>query len=468
MVQIPIVYGIYASNGPDWRTSYPVNMVPVPKTTGISTGFLRPADGLVELGTGPGNNRGGINWNGILYRVMGQKLVSISDDNIVTEYGTIPGTDMVSMTYSFDLLAIAANGQLFYFDGITVAQVTDPDLGGVIDVDWIAGYFVTTDGDSLVVTDLNDPFAVNPLKYGSSEIDPDPVIALQKIRNELYAINRNTIEVYDVVGGTLFPLQTIEGAQIPKGAIGTQAVCVFNDEALAFLGSGRNEAPGVYLGGNASALKISTQEIDMILLTFTEEELALTKLEYRNDRAHQFLYVHLPDRTLVYDRAASEEIGQPVWFTLTTALSGFSQYLARDFVWAYNQWNIGNPAGAEFGRTDVDVSTAYGETVRWEFATPIVYNEGRGAIINQIELVALTGHVALGANPVMWTSYSLDGENWSQTQALSVGTIGQTNKRLAWFQQGFLQNWRVQRFQGTTDVQVAFGRLEVAIEQLAY
>ena len=50
-MQIPILNGIYTDNGPDLRTSYPVNMVPVPKNSGISSGFLRPGDGIVANGS---------------------------------------------------------------------------------------------------------------------------------------------------------------------------------------------------------------------------------------------------------------------------------------------------------------------------------------------------------------------------------------------------------------------------------
>jgi hypothetical protein len=144
-----------------------------------------------------------------------------------------------------------------------------------------------------VVTELLDPFAVNPLKYGSSEIDPDPVVALVKLRNEIYALNRHTIEIFDNVGGNLFPFQRVEGAQIQKGVIGTQACCVFV-ETIAFLGSGRNESPGIFMGVNAQANKISTKEIDEVLTDYTEVQLATVKLEARNDRNHQHLYVHLP------------------------------------------------------------------------------------------------------------------------------------------------------------------------------
>jgi hypothetical protein len=469
MVQIPIVNGIYTDNGPDFRTSYPVNMIPVPKSNGISEGFLRPADGLVANGTGPGVDRGGINWNGICYRVMGSKLVTVSSTGVITVLGDVQNNGkLVTLDYSFDLLAIASNDKLWYYSPSTgLDQVTDPDLGIVLDVVWVDGYFMTTDGEFLVVTELSDPTQVNPLKYGSSEIDPDPVVALLKLRNEIYALNRNTIEVYDNVGGDLFPFQRIEGAQIEKGVIGTHACCVYL-ENIAFLGSGFNEAPGVYLGSNAKSNKISTQEVDQILLEFTEEQLATVKIEARNDRAHEHLYIHLPDRTLVFDGAASQDLGQPVWFILTSSLVGLSKYRAQNLVWCYDRWLVGDPTSTSVGYMVKNISTHYGQKVRWEFGTTIVYNEGRGAIIQNLELVGLTGSVAYGTDPTINTSYSTDGETWSQQKFINAGKTGQRARRLVWFQQGWMRNWRIQRFQGTSDAHMSFARLEAAIEPLAY
>jgi hypothetical protein len=467
-MQIPILNGIYTDNGPDIRTSYPVNLVPVPKKSGISNGFLRPGDGLVANGTGPGIDRGGVNWNGTCYRVMGTKLVTVASNGAVTVLGDVGGpvNTLVTFDYSFDRLAIASGGRLYYWNG-TLTQVTDPDLGVVLDVVWVDGYFMTTDGEFLVVTELTDPTQVNPLKYGSSEVDPDPVVALLKLRNEVYALNRNTIEVFDNVGGDFFPFQRIDSAQIQKGVIGTFACCVYL-ETVAFLGSGRNEQPGIYLGANAQAQKISTQEIDQILLGYTEVQLATVKLEARNDKSHQHLYVHLPDRTIVYDAAASEALGEQVWFTLTTSQVGFSQYRARNLVWAYDKWLVGDPQSSTVGYMVQDIGSHWGQIVRWEFGTLIAYNEGNGAIFNELELVALTGRVALGIDPIISTSYSVDGLAWSQDRPIRVGTTGSTKKRLAWFQQGHMLNWRIQRFRGDTQAHLSFARLEAQIEALAY
>lgn len=469
-MQIPILSGIFTDNGPDLRTSYPVNLMPVPKESGISSGFLRPADGIVANGTGPGVDRGGINWNGKLYRVMGTQLVEIDSNGVVTVLGDVGGSfnSLVTFDYSFDRLAIASGGRLYYWSpALGLIKVTDPDLGTVLDVVWVDGYFMTTDGEFLVVTELTDPTQVNPLKYGSSEVDPDPVVALLKLRNEVYALNRNTIEVFDNVGGAFFPFARIDGAQIQKGVVGTFACCVYI-ENIAFLGSGRNEAPGIYIGANANAQKISTQEVDELLLEYTEAELALVKLESRNDKAHQHLYVHLPDKTLVYDAAASQDLGQQVWFILSSSVVGFSQYRARNLVWAYDKWLVGDPQSNNIGYLVQDKSSHWGQIVRWEFGTMIIYNEGNGAIFNELELVCLTGRVALGINPKISTSYSLDGLSYSQDKTVTVGSIGNTQKRIAWFQQGHMRNWRIQRFRGDSQAHLSFVRLEAQLEPLAY
>jgi hypothetical protein len=464
-MQIPVLNGIYTDRNSDFRTSYPRNLVPVPKKQGISEGYLRPAEGIIQAGVGPGVDRGGINWNGTHYRVMGISLVKIFEDGTYKSLGTIPGTTPVTFDYSFDRLAIAADRKLYYWDGVSLVQVIDPDLGAVNDMVWVDGYFMTTDGQSLVVTELNNPLAVNPLKYGSAEADPDPVQGLLKLRNEIYALNRYTIEVFQNVGGDFFPFERIEGAQMIRGTVGTHCAAVLM-ESLIFMGGGRNESIAIWAGSNGSTVKVSTREIDQILAKYSETQLATSILEPRVLDGHQFLYIHLPDQALVYDAAASQIVGEPVWFTLTSSLVGNGTYRARNFVYCYNRWYCGDPTSMSFGYLSNSVSTHYGQTNGWEFGTAIIYNEGRGAIFHELELVCLTGRTAFGVDPTIWTSYSVDGENWSQERPRSAGSTGQGTKRLNWLQQGVMRHWRCQRFRGTSDSHIAISRLEARIEGL--
>jgi hypothetical protein len=461
-MQIPILNGIFTDNDPSVRVKYPVNLMPVAQSSGVSSGYLRPADGIVQNGTGPGTTRGGINWNDVLYRVMGSKLVSIASNGTVTTLGDV-GNDSqnVTFSYSFDRLAIASNGNLFYWDGSTLTQVTDPDLGTVVDQKWIDGYFLTTDGESLIVTDLDDPTVVNPLKFGSSEIDPDPVVAILKLRNEAYALNRYTIEVFDNVGGDFFPLQRKKGAQIQKGCVGTHACCVYQ-ETIAFVGSSLNEQNSVYLGVNGVANKVSTREIDEILEGYTETELSTIKLEARNDRSSQLLYIHLPDQTLVYDYATSQELGQPVWCILKST----AEYRAKHMVYVYNDWHVGDTDSANIGTLSATIGSHWGNIVNWEFGTMMVYNESKGGIFHKLELVSLTGVTALGEEPRISTSYSYDGKSWSNDKYISSGKIGNTSQRLVWFRQGKMRNFRMQRFRGDSKTHASFMRLEAELEPL--
>jgi hypothetical protein len=288
---------------------------------------------------------------------------------------------------------------------------------------------------------------------------------LIKVRNEVYAINEHTIEVFDNVGGDLFPFARVDGAQVEKGALGTHSACMFL-EAIAMIGSGFNEAPGIYVAANASTQKISTQEVDELLLTFSEAQLQQVKLEARNDRNHQLLYVHLPDRTLVYDAAASEALRQPIWFVATSTLSGFAQYRARNMVWCHDRWIVGDTQSSAVGAFTTEVSSHWSERVRWEFGTVILYNEAKGAIVHELELVALTGSMDLDVNPQISTSYTLDGVTWSQDRFISAGTIGQRQKRLTWYRQGAMRKWRAQRFRGDSSAHLSPIRLEMRAEAL--
>lgn len=466
-VSVPILNGVYTDNASDFRVEYPRNMIPVFQGSGISKGYFRPADGIVFAGSGPGVDRGGIEWNGVHYRVMGTKLVSISSSNVVTILGTIGGSGQVTLDYSFSYLAIASSGQLWLYNPTEgLRQNVDPDLGTVIDMVWVDGYFMTTDGQYLIVTELNDPFSVNPLKYGSSEADPDPIVALLKVKNEVYALNRHTIECFQNVGGTLFPFQRVTGAQVQRGVVGTNACCLFS-ESIAFLGGGRNEAPAVWFVNGGNTEKVSTREVDQILAQYSETVLSQVLFEARVDKGYKHLYIHLPDCTLVFDGAATAMSQEQIWFVLSDGTSEeFSQYRAKNLVWFNDRWIVGDPQSSNFGYLTDQISSHWNEIVRWGFGTTLVYTGNKGAVFHDLELVPISGNSTFGADPSIWVSYTEDGQTWSQERVCKAGKTGQRAKRIAWFKQGRMRQWRGYRFRGTSDAHISFARLDANLEPL--
>ena len=407
-MQVSILNGIYTDQAGQFRTAYPRNMIPIPKKTGMADGYLRHTDGIIKQAEGTGVCRGSINWNGTIYSVMGENLVRIDEYWNITTIGSVGAGATVTLDYSFDYLAINSGGKMFLYDGANLAQITDTDLGNIIDFVWIDGYFAMTDGEFIVVNDLNSPFSINPLKYGSSEASPDPVLSLNKVRNELAALNRYTIEFYNNVGGDYFPFQRIDGAQINKGVVGTHASCVVNDVIL-FVGGGFNEQMSVYAGVNGSFEKIATSEIDQQLSMYTEEQLSEIVCEYKIYNGHVHFMIHLHDKTMVYDLQASKAVGEQIWYYLDSGISVGNRYRAIHHVFCYNRWNVSDTKTNSVGYLTDYVSTQWGDHIGWEFSTQMLYNEGNGASFDSLELVATTGRIENGLSPKISTKYSLDG-----------------------------------------------------------
>ena len=479
-MQIPIIQGIYTSENADYRIKYPHNLKPVALNSGISQGYLRPVDGVrtfdevtppssAVLTQYAGFDRASINYLDYCYRLIGDKLFKVDSNGLLYEIDkdpaiTISGIEQTKLDYSFDYLAFCSGGDFFLYNPLgtfpanRIRQNTDADLGKVIDFIFIDGFWMTTDGKFLVVTELGDPFSVNPLKYGSSELDPDPIVGLLKVRDEAYALNRYTVEAFYNKGGNLFPFDRIEGSRMMRGLVGTRAKIEFLGQ-IAFLGGGRNEPVSVWIGLNAETQKIATREIDHIIQSYTEDQLKNVVFEKRIDLNHKLLMIRLPDQVLCYDYGATEAAGAPVWYTM--------DYGYQNICWAYDKWIVGNNSG-QVGYLDDSIGTFWDEDLAWDFQTQIIYNESNGAIIHDLELVGLPGRMEIGATPTIWTSYSNDGEVWSQEWAASAGSQGNRTKRLKWFQQGGMDHYRIQRFRGFSDARLSIARLEANLEALIY
>ncbi|RYD25897.1 MAG: hypothetical protein EOP89_08190, partial [Lysobacteraceae bacterium] len=397
MVQIPLISGIYGGSATDFERSVPVNLTPIAEPgdgsgTGVSKGFLKTVPGIVTEHTASGADRGAVVYDGQHLRVIGSTLYLVGVT--LTAIGYV-GDDArpVQFAEGFGRIAICSNESMYYYDGSTLVQVTDPDLGRSYSITWSDGYFLSTDGDSIVVTELNDPMSIDPLKYGSSEADPDPIVGLMAIRGEIYAINRYSIEKLINAGTTGFPFQRSRGAQIPKGCVGSAAYAAFV-ETFAFCGSARNESPSIYLAGAGQAIRISPRALDDAMASLSREELPTIELETLNASGLYQLYVHLPRETWVYHWTASQLLDMPVWSKLAGGVMTDQPWPGRHYQRVGVEWYCGN--AGKIGRVDENATTIFDDKIGYRFDTPLIYNEGRGAIAHDAELtVRGTANVAM-------------------------------------------------------------------------
>jgi len=467
VTQISILGGIYTDNAGDFKSSYPINLEPVVAESGIAKGYLRTAPGIADFGPspGPGTDRGGISWGSQHVRVMLNNLVTVDTSGNVTIRGNVTAGDAVTFAFSLDRLAIAAGGKLHYFKDNLVTTVIDPDIGDVLDVVWVDGYFMTTDGVYLVVTELTDPYVIDPLKYGSAEEDPDEITGLMKLRGEVYALGRYSIENFQNLGTAGFPFQRNPNALIEKGCIGARAKTYYAD-TFAFIGSGKNEALSVYLAGQGEALSVSTPQIDRELALVDPAEYHLVECEARVDLNESRLIIHLPTGfSAQYHFKASQAAGTPVWTILAGGPGADEAYPIRHLVYFNSQW-IGGATTGYLGRLDYETGTQFNQPIGWRFDTQFVYNASRGGLVRSVELVGLTGRTPLGVEPTAFFSWTLDGEVWSQERPVSTGNFGQTQKRMQWRPGVKFANFMGLRFRGANNAVASFARLEATVEAL--
>ena len=452
-MQVPIQSGVRSSKA-GYATTFPVNLQHEVRESGLSKGQIVTARGASTFATGPGKDRGGAVFRGVHYRVMGSKLVSVSESGTITEIGDV-GNDgrPAGFTQDFERLAVRSAEGLYYWDETTLLKVADFDLGKVLDATWMDGYFITTDGEYIVVTDLLDPTSVDTLRYGSAESDPDPVTGVEAFEEELYGFGRFSVQVFRNVGTTGFPFQNVRGATVSVGCVSADAK-VRIGQTLAFVGGARDEPIGVYIMGGGRATRISPPEIDEML---AKENASTIVLEARTFGDEQHLIIHLSDRAIVLAIRATGEVGQGAWHI---AHSGyFDRYRLRHAVFVYGKHICGDPTSGTLGVLSHDVDTHYGETVHWRFEAGLLFDQGNGMIMREVDL--------FGRKPskptTIWLSMTRDGETWSREVGRKLE--GKRSERMQWRPNVRVDEQVGFRFRGTG--QIAVARCDVTGEPLS-
>lgn len=459
MAQVGIVSGIYADAG--YRLSYPVNYYPVVMDTGLSKAWLRPTPGVEWFASGSGADRGSIVFNGMLYRVSGTQLMRVYANGVTESIGVIPGAERVAMAKSFDRICLVTAGRAWYWsEGGGLVAISDPDFSRAIDVIFIDGYFLFVDETFLFNSDLANPSSINPLSFGSAEVEGDPIVGIAKVRNEPYVCGTETIEVFQNVGGAGFPFQRVPGAMITKGICGRFAKIELED-ALFFVGAGRGEGASVYLAAGGQAQRVSTDEIDQRIQALTDAERAGIVCETYSANGHLFALVHLPEETLAFDVTGSKAAGAALWHVRR---SDGRQYRPRGFQYVYGCWLVADAQTARMGSLSDQLGTEYGSSVLREFATPLGFVDGRPFIVHAAALHGAHGVIELDDSPRVSLSVSRNGVTWSQERLAASGRRGQHDYQPRWRQIGHADSQMSMRFRTTSSYCPA--RLEITMEAL--
>lgn len=454
-IDLPLGVGTKSDMDADYRTTLPTNFISVPKP---EHPYIRSAPGIKLLSKAIGKDRG-VMWNErhkMMYRVSGNKLVSVSESGEVKELGDIPQDGQCSMTYSFNTQAVFNNGQMFLYsqdDGFK--RVKNGNLGSVFDGVWIDGYYWMTDGEYIVITELNDESDIDPLKYGSSEYSPDPIIGVGKTAdNKGIAFNRYTIEYFQNQGGDGFPFIRIAGRAVRAGLIGTHAKCEIAG-TYALIGGPKEAVPSVYILGTGNLQKIATREIDEILKTYTEDELSKSVLESRIEDAHNFIICRLLRDTLMYDMSTQ------MWCRLKSGTYNDTWRCANGvYDPRIGEWVYGDSISSNLGILTEEYPTQYGEIAEGMFYTPIMFSERIS--VTELSIKHLPGRGPMGKDPKAFVSTSVDGLTWGREYSFSMGGRADYQRQFIIRRFGFIPSQMSFRVRIANDTPTAFTKMTMS------
>ncbi|MES2904009.1 MAG: hypothetical protein V4696_07475 [Pseudomonadota bacterium] len=118
-------------------------------------------------------------------------------------------------------------------------------------------------------------------------------------------------------------------------------------------------------------------------------------------------------------------------------------------------------------RLDTGVSSHFGQSVEWQFDTALVYNEGKGGIVHDIELIGLPGYAPLGDQSTAFLSFTRDGRAWTTERARNIARRGARSPNPRWLPNWPMRHWLGMRFRGVGMSVSGFADLQIQAEALA-
>jgi len=451
-----LIKGDKVSDSTDYRDALPVNMYAVMRKVLGADGYMLSHPGLTLHGTGEGVDRGGY-WNerqGIHFRVSGTSLINLAVDGTHTTIGAITGNRRASMAHSFNSMGIVADGKFWQYDGTTLVQNTDPDLGTPIDLTWIDNYYFFTDGEFIYHTDITDETSIDGLKFATSEFSPDPTLAIDRTSDDqLIVFDRYTTNYFTNKATDNFAFQWIRGKSLKCGIVGTH--CETELEGRFYIiGSGREEAVSIHLISSGTYTSIASREIDKILAEYTDEQLQSAILETRVEDRDKLIIAHLPSHTLLYNANVAAVSGvDQAWSIIKSGnlpwrgVNGVSDPRVAGFIY-------GDKFNANIGLLDNTVATQYGETVESTVFTPLFLLDGLS--IDEIEVTTIPGHQVNLDDVTCAISVTYDGLTYSNEWWALYGEQYNYNQRFIIRRLGYVRNWMGIKIRAKTKERLSF------------
>ena len=331
--------------------------------------------------------------------------------------GTVAGSSRVSFGGDGLEMIVATGTALYRTDGAAVYPVTFPDAAGVSIVAYLGSYFLAARAGSqkFYWSNLLDGATWQALNFSSAERDPDNLIGMSVVADELWLFGERTTEVWYQGGDATAPFSRAQGRLYSRGCRSRDTIAKA-DNTVFWVGD-----DGIVYRGDSVPLRVSDFGIEERIARSTIGDLRAWAFAFEG---HTFYSLTATEGTFVYDAASGEwcefaSYNRTGWRAHVGTQLGDGRIIA------------GDDTTGQLWLLDRNALTDGSDPISRLFSTAIPAGGG-GFSLDSIVLDMSTGGAAIAASPVVEMRRSRDGgRTWGDWRQASVGAQGEYQRRVA-------------------------------------
>ena len=362
-----------------------------------------------------------------LYRVTQTGLPGVGTATLI---GTVDGPQRMTAEGNADVIVLCCGTTLYSTNGTTISVITMPPGFSAYAVDYLAGRFLICSDIGRFYWTAVGGTTVSALDYATAESQPDVLLTVKVIGDELWLGGRLSWEVWQPTGDLDLPYQRIDGRIFGIGITGretAQKLNVNGTDTLCWVGTDRR----VYRT-NPNPVRISDHGMEERLRRITSPTSLYAEPD--NFDGHDFYVLHIPgEGSFAYDLATEE------WHERTS----HGRDLFRGAVSAVgpnNQPLLGDDTAGIIWEMATDVRTDGGDPVLFELSG-LLEVTGPSQRCNNVSMDISTGlNPDPEADPMMLMAMSDDmGDSFGPDVAKPMGRQGQRLNVVTWLKCGMLE-----------------------------
>jgi hypothetical protein len=378
--------------------------------------------------------RGMIESDGFVYAAYEDCVKRIEADGTVTTLtGTLPGTDRVTWgknnqqaTPPRGLVVVSELGA-YSVTPTAVTPYSDGDLtGGPSSVCHMDGYLLFTySSGRIIATELNS-LSVDPLSVATAEANPDGLLRGIVAGRQLFAMGPASIEVFQDVGSSPFPLA--RAAVIPVGLIGT------------FAAAGGSETDGwdglpLFVASDGTVRQLKGYEPVIVSTRAVEHFIASVP-----DPRELTAYVYTFFGNSIWGLRANGTTPQERCWEYNTSTGNWHERQSQGFLtWrghrtirAFDKWLVGDTGSTHLRAIAPDVQTEHLDPIPCRIESKLMRAFPERLAVSRADFAfapgtgIATGLDPIQTDPVTEISWSDDGGGtWSRPLRRTLGRQGE-------------------------------------------